>query len=121
MYLISNLPVRKEEVWRVLQNQKFPVHKFLRIQDGARLEDDKDFFVYIDTQDILNLSIHFLGFQQEDISYIRVYHHPGQIIATSAEVTLNGGLVRESPPKSPYFRFRNYSNLPRSSQRKHHS
>ena len=25
----------------------------------------------------------------------------GQIIATSAEVTLNGGLVGESPPKSP--------------------
>ena len=25
----------------------------------------------------------------------------GQIIATSAEVTPNGGLVRESPPKSP--------------------
>ena len=30
-----------------------------------------------------------------------------------AEVTLNGGLVRESPPKSPFnFRFRNYTNLP---------
>ena len=25
----------------------------------------------------------------------------GQIIATSAEVSPNGGLVRESPPKSP--------------------
>ena len=37
----------------------------------------------------------------------------GQIIATSAEVTPNGGLVRASPPKSPSFRFRNYTNLAR--------
>ena len=35
------------------------------------------------------------------------------IIATSAEVAPNGGLVRESPFKSPWFRFRNYSTLPR--------
>ena len=33
----------------------------------------------------------------------------GQIIT----ITLNGGLVRESPQKYPYFRFRNYTNLPR--------
>ena len=37
----------------------------------------------------------------------------GQIITTSAEVIPNGGLVRESPSKSPFFRFRNYTNLPR--------
>ena len=30
---------------------------------------------------------------------LRKMHYAGQIIATSAEVT-NGGLVRESPPKS---------------------
>ena len=30
-----------------------------------------------------------------------LYKVPGQIIATSAEVTPNGGLVRESPSKSP--------------------
>ena len=29
------------------------------------------------------------------------YKKSGQIITTSAEVTLNGGLVREIPPKSP--------------------
>ena len=31
----------------------------------------------------------------------------------TAEVTLNFGLERESPPKYPHFRFRNYSNLRR--------
>ncbi len=29
------------------------------------------------------------------------WHHTGQIIATSAEVTPNGGLVRESPQNPP--------------------
>ena len=37
----------------------------------------------------------------------------GQSITTSADVTLNCGLERESPSKSPQFRFRNYTNLPR--------
>ena len=37
----------------------------------------------------------------------------GQIIATSAEVTLNGGLVRELPQNPLNSGFRNYTNLPR--------
>ena len=39
---------------------------------------------------------------------------PGEIIATCSRrlVTLNDGLVTESPPKSPEFRFRNYPCLP---------
>ena len=39
-------------------------------------------------------------------------HESGQIIATSAEVTPNGGLVRESP-QNPLNSGLNYSNLPR--------
>ena len=47
-------------------------------------------------------------------------HKTGQIIiiiATSAEVTPNGGLVRESPSKCPEIRFMNYSTLPRESHK----
>ena len=36
----------------------------------------------------------------------------GQILATSAKVTLNGGLVRESPQDPLNSGFRNYTNLP---------
>ena len=40
-------------------------------------------------------------------------HWSGQFITTSAEVTPNGGLVRESPPKWPEIRVRIYNELPR--------
>ena len=42
-------------------------------------------------------------------------HPSGQIITTSAEVTLNGGLIRELPQNPLNSGFRNYTNLPRSS------
>ena len=38
---------------------------------------------------------------QKKGAHFEVYTLSGQILATSAEVTPNGGLVRESPPKSP--------------------
>ena len=37
----------------------------------------------------------------------------GQITTTSADVTLNGGLILELPQNPLHFRFRNYTNLPR--------
>ena len=43
---------------------------------------------------------------------LQVYQS-GQIITTSAEVTLNSGLVREYPPKSPEVGLRIYKKLPR--------
>ena len=41
------------------------------------------------------------------------HHFSGQIIATSAEVTPNGGLVRESPQNPLNSGLEDYSNLPR--------
>ena len=46
----------------------------------------------------MNLNVD-LGFRK--LGYDMMVYISGQIIATSAEVTLNGGLVRESHPKSP--------------------
>ena len=42
------------------------------------------------------------------------FFKPGQFMTTSAEVTPNGGLVRESPPKWPEIRLRTYNKLPRN-------
>lgn len=53
------------------------------------------------------------GFLECQKAFEHCSHESGQIKATSAEVTPNGGLAGESPPKFPYFRFRNHSNLPR--------
>jgi len=39
----------------------------------------------------------FNGLSEKTIVFVGIYHQPGQIIATSHDLTPNGGLVREIP------------------------